>query len=50
MSYDQWKYGTNFSSYGAFELKLFENTFVAFIKKHPVGYIFVIENFPDIDE
>ena len=36
MSYDQWKYGTNFSSYGAFEWKLFKNTFVAFIMKHPV--------------
>ena len=38
MSYDQWKYGTNFSSYGAFEKKLFKNTFVAFIMKHPVSY------------
>ena len=36
MSGCQWKYGTNFSSYGTFELKLFNNTFVAFIMKHTV--------------
>ena len=36
MSYDQGKYGTKFSSYDAFELKLLKNTFVAFIMKHPV--------------
>ena len=38
MSGYQWKYGTDFSSYGAFEKKLFENTFVALIMKHPVQY------------
>ena len=37
MSYDQCKYGTNSSSYGAFEQKLFKNTFVAYIMKHPVN-------------
>ena len=36
MSVYQQKYGTNFSSYDAFEQKLFKNTFVAFIMKHPV--------------
>ena len=36
MSGYQWKYGTPFSSYSAFEQKLLENDFVSFIVNHPV--------------
>ena len=46
MSYDQRKYGTNFSSKGAFEQKLFKDTFVAFIMKHPVhatSYLLIVD-------
>ena len=36
---------TNFSSYGAFEWKLFENDFVSFIVNHPVAYLEEAEKF-----
>ena len=44
MSGYQWKYDTNFNSYGAFESKLLENTFVAFIVKHTVVWFYMAKS------